>query len=169
MRPILGVGLSLVVLGISVCGIHLLTARRAGITTAPAPEEKSAMPNTSTLILRYLQEVFGESDPTRRRAAIDELLTEDCVFYDPMKNVYQGREAIDRIAGKIRATHPDFRYQPLGPPEESGNGGRIRWVEGRPGAPPEVAGTDFIIVRDGRVAAIYFFFDELPRARQGKD
>ena len=31
-----------------------------------------------TLLLRNLQEVFGEGDPARRRAAIEELYTEDC-------------------------------------------------------------------------------------------
>ena len=30
-----------------------------------------------------LQEVFGEGDATRRRAAIEELYTEDCVLYVP--------------------------------------------------------------------------------------
>jgi hypothetical protein len=72
-------------------------------------------------------------------------------------------ESIDSIAGVIRATHTDLKYQPIGEPEELGNAGRIKWVEGRPGEAPAVAGTDFIIARDGRIAAIYLFFDELPR------
>ena len=42
-----------------------------------------------------------------------------------------------------------------------GNGGRIQWVSGPPGEAPAYAGTDFIIVRDGRIAALYLFFDEL--------
>jgi hypothetical protein len=42
------------------------------------------------------------------------------------------------------------------------NAGRIRWVSGRPGEAPAYAGTDFIIVRDGRIAALYLFFDKLP-------
>ena len=33
------------------------------------------------LLHRNLQEVFGEGDAVRRRAAIDELYTEDCVLY----------------------------------------------------------------------------------------
>ena len=37
----------------------------------------------STLLLRNLSVVFGENDPVRRRAAIDEILHEDAVFYDP--------------------------------------------------------------------------------------
>ena len=39
----------------------------------------------STLLTRNLHDVFGENDPARRRAAIDEIFTEDCVFYDPSR------------------------------------------------------------------------------------
>ncbi|WP_378950073.1 nuclear transport factor 2 family protein [Mesorhizobium sp. ANAO-SY3R2] len=121
----------------------------------------------STLLLRNLHDVFGEIDPVRRRATIDEIFHEDAVFYDPNDGIYLGRDEIDRIAGAIKATHPDFRYQPLSPPEESGDGGRVRWVSGSPGKPPAYAGTDFMIVRDGKIAAIYLFFDELPRPEHG--
>ena len=116
----------------------------------------------STLLTRNLHEVFGENEPARRRATIDEIFTEDCVFYDPSRGVYRGREEIDRVAGVIRATHPDFRYQPIAAPEELGNGGRVRWVSGRSGEAPVYAGTDFIVARDGRIAALYLFFDKLP-------
>jgi len=116
----------------------------------------------STLLSRNLHDVFGENDPVRRRAAIDEIFTEDCVFYDPMGGVYRGRDEIDRVADTLRATHPDFRYQPTAEPEEVGNGGRVQWVEGRPGETPAHAGTDFIVTRDGLIAAIYLFFDKLP-------
>jgi hypothetical protein len=104
----------------------------------------------STLLTRNLQEVFGENDPARRLAAVD-----------PSKGVHRGRDEIDRIAGEIRATHLDFRYQPIAEPEETGNGGRVPWVAGRPGEAPAYAGTDFIIARDGRIAALYLFFDKL--------
>ena len=116
----------------------------------------------STLLTRNLHEVFGENDPARRRAAVDEIFTEDCVFYDPTKGVHRGRDEIDRVAGAIKATHPDFRYQEIAKAEEVGNGGRVPWVAGRPGEAPAYAGTDFIIPRDGRISAIYLFFDKLP-------
>jgi hypothetical protein len=115
----------------------------------------------STLLTRNLHDVFGENDPARRRAAIDEILTEDSVFHEP-NGVYRGRDAIDRVAGAIKATHPDFRYQPIAEPEEVGDAGRILWVSGRPGEAPAYAGTDFIVTRDGRIAAVYLFFDKLP-------
>jgi hypothetical protein len=115
----------------------------------------------STLLLRNLHEVFGENDPVRRRATVDEIFHEDAVFHEP-KGIYRGRDEIDRIAGVIKASHPDFRYQPLAAPEAIGDGGRVRWVSGSPGKPPAYAGTDFIIARDGKIAGLYLFFDELP-------
>ena len=115
----------------------------------------------STLLLRNLHDVFGEIDPVRRRAAINQIFHEDAVFYEP-KGIYRGRDEIDRIAGVIKATHPDFEYQPISPPEEIGNAGRVRWLSGSPGKPPAYAGTDFIIARDGKIASVYLFFDDLP-------
>ena len=114
----------------------------------------------SILLLRNLSGVFGENNPVRRRAAIHAIFHEDAVFYDPKGGVFRDRDEIDRIAGELRATHLDFRYQPLAEPEETGNSGR--WVEGRSGQAPAYAGTDFIIARDGRIAALYLFFDKLP-------
>src|SRR5207245_9198689 len=96
-------------------------------------QRRQAMPYTiSDLLIRNLDDVFGENDPARRRAAIDDIFTEDCVFYEP-KGVYRGRDEIDRIAGAIKATHPDFRYQPIAGPEELRNGGRNQWLSGRLG------------------------------------
>ena len=115
----------------------------------------------ATLLTRNLHDVFGENDPARRRAAVGEIFTEDCVFYEP-NGVYRGRDEIDRVAGAIKATHPGFQYQPIVEPEELGNGGRIQWVSGRPGDAPAYAGTDFIIARDGRISSVYLFFDKLP-------
>ena len=117
------------------------------------------MSSISTLLTRNLQDVFGEGDPARRRAAIDEIFTEDGVFYDPNDGAHRGRDEIDRVAGAIRKTHPDFRYQPIAEPEELGNGGRLKWVSGRPGEAPAYAGTDFHHRQsEGRIAALYLFF-----------
>ena len=66
----------------------------------------------STLLARNLDDVFGENDPARRRAAIDGIFTDDCVFDEP-RGVYRGRDEIDRVAGAIKAIHPDFRYSQL--------------------------------------------------------
>jgi hypothetical protein len=101
----------------------------------------------SSLLTRNLHELFGQNDPARRRVAMDEILAEAYVFYDAMEGVYRGRDEIGRVGGAVRATHPDFRYQPIAEPQEVGTGGRVQWVEGRPGEAPVQAGTDFVIAR----------------------
>jgi hypothetical protein len=51
------------------------------------------------------------------------------VCYEP-RGVYRDRDEIDRVVGAIKATHPDFRYQPIAPAEELGGTGRIQWIKG---------------------------------------
>jgi hypothetical protein len=63
----------------------------------------------STLLLRNLSDVFGENDPVRRRAAIDEIFHEDAVFYDPKGGIFRGRDEIDRIAGVLKSNTSRFR------------------------------------------------------------
>jgi hypothetical protein len=129
----------------------------------PGKERKATKGySVATLMMRNLDEVFGENDSVRRRAVIDEIWNEDGVFYDPKSGAHQGRDEIDRIAGVIKADHPEFQYQPISKPEVLGNSARVRWVSGRPGEPPSYAGTDFVIAKDGRLSAVYLFFDELP-------
>jgi SnoaL-like domain len=135
---------------------------RLGLSVEADQSRQAMSFSVSTLLTRNLHDVFGENDPKRRRAAIDEIFTEDCVFYEPSGRVYRGRDEIDRVAGTLRAMHPDFRYQPIADPGELGNAGRVKGVEGRPNEAPAVAGTDFILARDGRIAAVYLFFDKLP-------
>ena len=52
------------------------------------------------MLIRNLDDVFGENDPVRRRAAIDEIFTDDCVFYEP-RGTYRGREEIFRFLAKL--------------------------------------------------------------------
>jgi len=81
------------------------------------------MSNSISILLRRNLDVFGENDPACRRAVIDEIFTEDCVFYDPNNGIDRGRDEIDRISGAIKATHSDFQYQPIAEPDVSGDGG----------------------------------------------
>ena len=135
------------------------------LADTPDPTGKDRKPteghSVATLILRNL-EAFGENDPVCRRAIMDEIWNEDGVFYDPHSGAHQGRDEILRIAGVIKVGHPEFRYQPIAEPEVLGNSARVKWVSGRLGEPPAYAGTDFVIARDGKLAAVYYFIDELP-------
>jgi hypothetical protein len=72
-----------------------------------------------TLLSRNLHEVFGENDPERRRATIEEIFAEDAAFHE-RSGVHRGWDEIDGIASAIKSTHPDFRYTPIRQPEELG-------------------------------------------------
>ncbi|MGU7779428.1 nuclear transport factor 2 family protein [Burkholderia sp. PU8-34] len=114
------------------------------------------------LLYRNLQEVFGEGDATRRRAAIEALYTDDCVLYSPA-GTFVGHDALDKFAGDLRATHPHFAYVPHGEPQALHNAGRLAWGSGPRGEKPDYTGLDVIIVRDAKIAALYVFLDSLPR------
>jgi hypothetical protein len=110
------------------------------------------------LLHRNLQEVFGEGDAGRRRAAIDQFYTDDCVLYVP-PGVFVGRDALDKFAGDLRATHPHFVYTPHGEAQALHNGGILAWGSGPRGEVPDYTGLDVVIVRDGRIAALYDFLN----------
>ena len=78
----------------------------------------------STLLTSNLSDVFGENDPTRRRAAIDEIFTEDSVFYDLKGGVYRGRDEIDR---RFARPFPIASFSELAPTSEQlRDGGSMR-------------------------------------------
>ena len=110
------------------------------------------------LLHRNPQEVFGEGDAARRRAAIDEFYTDDCVLCVP-PGVFVGRDALDKFAGDLRATHPHFAYTPHGEAQALHNAGILAWGSGPKGEAPEYTGLDAIIVRDGRIASLYVFLN----------
>jgi hypothetical protein len=110
------------------------------------------------LLHRNLQEVFGEGDAARRRAAIEELYTDDCVLY-VADGVFVGQDALDKFAGELRATHPHFVYTPHGEAQAVQNGGILAWGSGPKGEPPEYTGLDVVVVRDSKIAALYVFLN----------
>jgi len=113
------------------------------------------------LLHRNLQEVFGEGDAKKRRAAIDQLYTEDCELYVPPGKIV-GRSALNKFAGDLRATHPHFVYTPHGEPQTLHNAGRLAWGSGPRGETPEQTGLDVIIVRDSKIQTLYVFLDSMP-------
>src|SRR5712671_2575667 len=82
------------------------------------------------LLHRNLQEVFGEGNAARRRAAIEDLYTEDCVLHVP-PGIFVGLEALDKFAGDLCATHPHFVYTPHGEAQALHNAGRLAGDRGR--------------------------------------
>jgi hypothetical protein len=74
--------------------------------------------------------------------------------------IVEGCDAIDTFACDLRATHPHYVYTPHGAPQVLHDAGRIAWGSGPRNEAAEYTGWDVIIVRDGRIAALYVFVDE---------
>jgi hypothetical protein len=51
---------------------------------------------------------------------------------------------------------------PHGAPQALHNAGRLAWGSGPRGGKPDYTGLDVIIVRDGKIAALYVFLDPSP-------
>ena len=73
-----------------------------------------------------------------------------------------GYDALDKFAGDLRATHPQFAYAPHASPQAVHNLGCLRWGSGPRGGVPAYTGMDVIIVRDEKIAALYIFLDSPP-------
>src|ERR1700752_3054128 len=91
------------------------------------------------LLLRNLLEVFGEGDSAKRRSAIEELYTDDCVVYVP-PGILVGHDALDKFAGDLRATHPHFAYAPHASLQALHNCGRLKWGSGPSGGGAALSG-----------------------------
>jgi hypothetical protein len=118
----------------------------------------TATERITELLYRNLQEVFGEGDPARRHAAVEGFYTDDCALYVP-DGILVGHDALDKFAGELRATHPNFVYTPHGEPQALHNAGILAWGSGPKGEPPEYTGLDVVVVRESKIAALYVFLN----------
>ena len=119
------------------------------------------MPDTiETLIKRNLHEVFGERDVQKRRKAIAQLWTEDCVFIDHSSKT-SGRDALDRAVVTLHERLPGYVSSELRPVNLLHESGRLAWSYGRPNQEP-IKGVDVVLVRDGRISLMLTFLDEVP-------
>jgi hypothetical protein len=117
--------------------------------------------NIEKLLVRNLHEVFGERDGNRRRAAIAQIYTEDCIFEDHFgQNV--GHAAIDASAESLQRKMPTHVFSEAGPVQSLHLSARLPWRLGPPEEPARITGVDFVIVRGERIAALYVFLDEPP-------
>jgi hypothetical protein len=113
-----------------------------------------------TLIKRNLHEVFGERDAKKRREAIAELWTEDCVFIDHSGKT-SGRDELDRAVAILHQRLPGYVFSELRPVDVLHESGRLAWSYGRPGQEP-IKGLDVALVQDGRISLMLTFLDEMP-------
>jgi hypothetical protein len=112
-------------------------------------------------VRRYL-EIWNETDPATRRAAIDELWAEDGTYTDPMAAA-RGRDAIDATIAAVQGQFAGLTFAPAGPVDAHHDIARFTWQLGPAGGEPIVVGFDVAAFDgDGRIARVYGFLDKVP-------
>jgi hypothetical protein len=112
---------------------------------------------------RYI-DAWNQTDAAARRAAVDQLYTEDARYVDPLA-VAEGREAIASMIGAAQEQFPGFVFTLAGPVDGHHNQARFGWELGPAGAPAPIVGFDVAVTDDdGRIRTVLGFLDKVPAA-----
>jgi hypothetical protein len=115
------------------------------------------------LAQRYI-DTWNETDPDARRAAVDQLYTEDVRYVDPLAAA-QGREAIAAMIGAVQEQFPGFVFRLAGPVDGHHNQARFGWELGPAGAEAPIVGFDVAVSDgEGRLQTVLGFLDKVPAA-----
>ena len=115
------------------------------------------------LAQRYI-DAWNETDADARRAAVDQLYTEDARYIDPLAAA-EGREAIAAMIGAVQEQFPGFTFRLAGPVDGHHNQVRFGWELGPAGAEAPIVGFDVAVIDDaGRIETVLGFLDKVPAA-----
>lgn len=115
----------------------------------------------SDLITTYLA-CWNETEPTARRALIDEHWSKHASYVDPMV-IVQGRAELDAAIGAVQAQFPGFVFTQAGPVDTHHQQSRFTWGLGPDGADPVVIGFDVVVTdAGGRIETVLGFLDKVP-------
>jgi hypothetical protein len=121
------------------------------------------MSDVNDLIARYIAS-WNTNDPAARRAAIEDIWTEDGVYTDPM-GVADGRAAIDATIAAVQNQFPGLLFRLAGPVDAHHDIARFTWELAPDGGEALVIGFDVAVLTvDGRLGKVYGFLDKVPAA-----
>lgn len=107
-------------------------------------------------------ELWNERIPSRRREMLATAWTTDASYVDPLMSG-NGHDGIDALIAGVQQRFPDFRFKLIGEPNGFGDQLRFRWGLGPDGVDSPVKGTDFAVLKDGRIRSITGFLDQVPQ------
>jgi len=118
------------------------------------------MTDLNSVANRYI-DLWNERSPRRRRELLAAHWADDARYIDPLMSG-DGHEGVEAISG-VQARFPDFRFRLLGGADGFGDHVRFSWGLGPDGADSPIKGTDFAVVKDGRIRSITGFLDQMPQ------
>ena len=132
-----------------------------GRNVRPADAERQDLTVYDEIAQRYI-DAWNQIDPAARRAAVDDLYTEDARYIDPLA-VAEGKEAITATIGAVQQQFPGFVFRLAGPVDGHHNQARFTWELGPAGQPAPIVGFDVAVTDDdGRIRSVFGFLDKVP-------
>jgi hypothetical protein len=128
----------------------------------PALSKESNMTEPTTIARRYI-DLWNERTPSRRREMLSRDWAEDATYVDPLMRG-EGHDGVDALIAGVQQRFPDFRFTLLGEPNFHGDNLRFCWGLGPDGVDSPIKGTDFAVLKDGRIKSITGFLDQVPAA-----
>jgi hypothetical protein len=119
------------------------------------------MTDINLVASRYI-DLWNERSADRRRAMLSQHWARDAKYVDPLMSG-DGHDGVDALISGVQARFPDFRFQLIGQPNGYGDHLRFSWGLGPDGADSPIKGTDFAVVRDGKIRSITGFLDQVPQ------
>jgi SnoaL-like protein len=119
-------------------------------------------PNASAIASRYI-DLWNEKTPNRRRDMLAANWASDARYVDPLMSS-AGHDGIDAMIAGVQQRFPEFRFMLIGTPNGYGDHIRFSWGLGPVGVDSPIKGTDFAVVRDGRIQSITGFLDQIPQS-----
>ncbi|MBV9564069.1 MAG: nuclear transport factor 2 family protein [Bradyrhizobium sp.] len=119
------------------------------------------MTDMNSIARRYI-ELWNERTPSRRRELLATNWTTDATYVDPLMSG-DGPDGIDALIAGVQQRFPEFRFTLIGEPNGYGDYMRFSWGLGPDGvADSPIKGTDFAVLKEGRIRSIAGFLDQVP-------
>ncbi|MCM3629089.1 nuclear transport factor 2 family protein [Paenibacillus glycanilyticus] len=115
-----------------------------------------------SIIEKHMFSVWSETDREKRKTAINEVYTENCLVYDPMfPDPFQGRSNLLDLIDNVQHQFPGFVFR-IESYDAHHQAVRLHWSYGLPGEEPEVKGEDFMLFENNQIQTMYIYIDQPP-------
>jgi hypothetical protein len=119
------------------------------------------MTDVTTIARNYI-DLWNERTPSRRREILATNWTSDARYVDPLMSG-DGLDGVDALIAGVQQKFPDFKFSLIGQPNGFGDHVRFSWALGPDGVDSPIKGTDFAVLREGRIRSITGFLDQVPQ------
>ena len=118
------------------------------------------MTNAAEIADRYIA-LWNERDGGVRQSLLARHWAGDATYVDPMMSG-RGTAEIDRLIGGVQTRFPHFAFRLTGKPDGYGDHVRFSWALGPEDDDAPIEGTDFLVIREGRIQSVSGFLDRVP-------